>query len=70
MTPYGDWIACRFDDVSLGRRFTNDHGPACNPHSGKWNFGYEFSKEFGPEQALADFRRYIERLLGWKAAAA
>ena len=38
VTPYGDWIACRFDDVSLGRLFTCYHGPACNP----WQRQVEF----------------------------
>jgi hypothetical protein len=70
VTAYGDWIACRFDDVELGKRFTHFYGPACNPYSGKWNFIYGISGPFDPDQSLADFRRYLERLMNWKAAAA
>jgi hypothetical protein len=70
VSVYGDWIACRFDDVDLGRRFTHFCAPACNPYSGKWNFIYGISGQFDPDQALAEFRRHVERLMNWQAAAA
>jgi hypothetical protein len=70
VSVYGDWIACRFDHVELGKHFTRFCGPACNPYSGKWNFIYGITGPFDPDQSLADFRRNLERLMGWQAAAA
>jgi hypothetical protein len=70
VSVYGDWIACRFDDVDLGKRFTHVCAPACNPYSGKWNFIYEILGPFDPDRALADFRYHLERLMEWQTAAA
>jgi hypothetical protein len=33
ITPYDDWIACRWKDVEKARAVVD-----CNPCSGKWNF--------------------------------
>lgn len=65
-----DWIACRFEDVSLGRLFTSSCGRHCNPHSGKWNFHFGTNSSFDPEQALAEFRLFLDQLLNWQAMAA
>lgn len=34
ITPYDDWIACRWGNVDKARAAGLD----CNPYSGKWNF--------------------------------
>jgi hypothetical protein len=67
---YGNWIACRYEDVAQGRAFTKSCGRACNPYSGKWNFHYGPAESFHPDQALADFCYHLDRLMNWKAAAA
>jgi len=69
ISVYGSWIATRFDDVELGRSFTGSCGLACNQHSGKWNFHYG-PESFDPDQALADFRFQLDRLMTWQVAAA
>ena len=44
MTPYGTWVACRFEDVN---RACADLNPdrqlrgGCNPYSGKWNLHFD-----------------------------
>lgn len=38
ISPYPEFIACRFDDVERARRTV--HVGRLNPHSGKWNFGH------------------------------
>ena len=69
VTPYGGWIACRFDDVARGRTFTSKCGRSCNPYSGKWNFIYFDSiAALAPEVVLADFGFYLEMLLAWQPA--
>lgn len=43
--PYGDWIACRFDDPKAAAKVLNAKGmfdTRLNPCSGKWNFHYDF----------------------------
>jgi hypothetical protein len=37
VTPYGNWMACRFHDPAAASRLCSGHS---NPHSGKWNFHY------------------------------
>lgn len=37
ISPYPEFIACRFDDVERARRVV--HVGRLNPHTGKWNFG-------------------------------
>ena len=48
MTPYEDWVACRFDDVDRAVGKVGYGG--INPNSGKWNF--HFTK---PGQNEVDF---------------
>lgn len=75
MTPAGllhlscheSWIACRFDDVRMGRLFTACCGRHCNPYSGKWNFHFPTDETLDPALALAEFRHYLDQLLGWRA---
>ena len=64
LSVYGNWIATRFDDVALGRRFCD-----CNPFSGKWNFHFGFDGtvvSLDPEKAIAHFGSQLERLLAWE----
>lgn len=36
ITPYGDWIACRFDDLKKAKAFVRSG--TLNLYSGKWNW--------------------------------
>ncbi len=67
LSIHESWIACRFEDVRLGRLFTACCGRHCNPYSGKWNFHYATDETLDPAMALADFRYYLDQLLGWRA---
>jgi hypothetical protein len=62
ITPYGDWVACRFEDVErakagLPHRFGVDR---LNPFSGKWNHHYF---DWPLNEAFADFVREINDIL-------
>jgi hypothetical protein len=70
LSVYGDWIACRFDDVEFGKRFTHCCDPAGNPYSGKRNFINGISGPFDPDQSLANFRNHLEQLMNWQTAVA
>ena len=72
ITVYGSWIATRFDDVALGRAFTETCGSSSNPYSGKWNhhFGDGTVASYEPDSALAHFGYYFERLLAFDGAMA
>jgi hypothetical protein len=54
--PYGTWIAARFDDLPLAKKFV----PGLGPHTAKWNF--MFGDGAGEAEA-ADFAREVSRLL-------
>jgi len=58
------WVATRFDDVALGRAFTDSCGRPCNPYSGKWNFHY--SESLNPEIVVADLQFWFDKLMTWK----
>lgn len=62
----GDAIMCRFENPVLGRQFTCGLGVDCNPHSGKWNWG--FSHDARILNALPEkyFCECIDKLLAWK----
>lgn len=66
---YDDWIACRFDDVELGRQFTATCGRTCNPYSGKWNFHFfnGHAASLKPDSAIAFFGFYLDQLLEWES---
>ena len=54
--PYGTWIAARFDDLPLARKFVSGLGP----HTAKWNFMYG---DGAGANDVADFARQLARLL-------
>jgi hypothetical protein len=57
VTPYGTWIACRFDDVEAATQRVRFG--TLNPWSGKWNWHFE-----RPNANDVDFfADQIERLL-------
>jgi len=57
VTPYPNWIACRFDDVEAARQRV--HFGTLNPWSGKWNWHFEHPNS----DDAAFFVEQIERLL-------
>src|SRR2546421_7524318 len=57
VTPFGNWIACRFQDPGAASRLCNGH---CNPHSGKWNFHYP---RVTAEEAFLDFATALNTVL-------
>jgi hypothetical protein len=61
VTCYGDWLACRFDDVDRAKALL-PHGPGerLNSYSGKWNFHFG---RITAEEALAAFRAELEPIL-------
>jgi hypothetical protein len=64
LSVHGNWVATRFDDLTLGRAFTESCGRSCNPCSGKWNFHYADSHS--PEIVLADLRYWFGLLMEWE----
>jgi hypothetical protein len=68
ISVYGNWIACRFEDLELGRLASTTTGQTCNPYSGKWNFhfcdGSVASLE--PQAAIALFGSYLDDVLTWQ----
>ena len=57
VTPYQNWIACRFDDVEAAKQRVGFG--ALNPWSGKWNWHFE-----RPDANDVEFfAKQIERLL-------
>lgn len=57
VTPYENWIACRFDDVGTAKQLV--HFGVLNPWSGKWNWHFE-----EPDANDVEFfAEQIERLL-------
>ena len=64
VSVYGNWVATRFDDVALGRAFTDSCGRPSNPYSGKWNFHYPDS--LSPEIVVSDLRFWFDHLMTWK----
>ena len=72
ITIYETWIACRFDDVELGKRFTESCGSSCNPYTGKWNFHFSEGtvESLDPEMAIAHFGFFLGQLICWEPHAA
>ena len=66
VSVYGNWIATRFENLELGKRFTAT-GNSCNPYSAKWNHHYSVSLD--PDEVIADFGFQLDRLLNWQPAA-
>lgn len=67
LTPYENWLACRFDDVAFGRAFTATCGHSCNPYSGKWNHHFLGGVEvLHPDRVLPQLRHYFGALMTWK----
>lgn len=65
---YGNWIACRFDNVELGRLASASTGQCCNPYSGKWNFHFcdGSVSSLEPQAAIALFGSYLDDVLTWQ----
>jgi predicted DNA-binding WGR domain protein len=57
ITPFGNWIACRFQDPAAASCLCNGHR---NPHSGKWNFHYP---RVTAEEAFLDFTTALNTVL-------
>lgn len=57
MTPYEDWIACRFDDV--GRAVGKVGSGGINPNSGKWNFHFTKPGQKEVEFFLGELSRLL-----------
>lgn len=57
------WIATRFDDPALARRFCD-----CNQYSGKWNFHFcdGTAASLDPATVIAHFGYQLDRLLSWE----
>jgi len=64
LSVHDNWLATRFDDVGLGRAFTESCGRSCNPYSGKWNFHY--SDSLDAQVVLADLRYWFGLLMAWE----
>lgn len=61
VTPYADWIACRFHDVE--RAVAGLGGDRLNPHSGKWNW-HPSKPTYGSIDFLVHtFKAQVEALL-------
>ncbi len=47
VTPYNNWLACRFDDEKLAKTVLGDDDPCrrLNPFSGKWNHHFSFEHD-------------------------
>jgi hypothetical protein len=62
ITPYGNWIACRFHDVqaAVARFGYHPSYGRLNPWSGKWNFHFA---AIAAEDALAEFEAEVLPLL-------
>jgi hypothetical protein len=58
VSPYDNWVACRFRDVERAKAGTVSG--YFNPYSGKWNHHYY---EWPPQEALADFVRQLNEVL-------
>jgi hypothetical protein len=72
VTPYGSWVACRFDDVERAKRDLPEGAKArLNPHSGKWNF-QDWPWDIPVETALAEFKEAFSQIKSpydqWKTA--
>lgn len=61
VSPYEDWIACRFENVEEAKRLLG-HSTRLNPYSGKWNFHYGHEAIATPFP-LNDFATHLEKLL-------
>ena len=64
----GNWVATRFDDVALGRAFTESCGRTCNPYSGKWNFHFfdGTAASLDSKRVLPELRYFFDNLMTWK----
>ena len=65
----GNWVAARFDDVALGKAFTESCYCPCNPYSGKWNFHFfdGTAASLDPKTVLPVLEYYFDQLMAWKA---
>ena len=65
--PYGDWIACRFQNVDAAKavlfHWPKDKGAQLNGFSGKWNFAHVQGGWFDAESNLEAFKRELTPLL-------
>jgi hypothetical protein len=57
VTPFGNWIACRFQDPAAATRLCNG---CCNTHSGKWNFHFP---RVTAEEAFLEFATALNTVL-------
>ncbi len=66
VTPYADWIACRFHDVERAAKHFGVTRLGCdrlNPHSGKWNW-HPSKPTYGSIDYLVHaFKAHVEALL-------
>ncbi len=59
ITPYDDWIACRWDNIDKARAA----GLGCNPYSGKWNHHCIDDTADAAAATLTGFRSLLSRFL-------
>lgn len=65
LSVHENWLATRFDNVALGRSFSESFGRSCNPYSGKWNFHY--SDTHAVEVVLSDLGYWFDQLMNWES---
>jgi len=72
VSVYGTWIATRFDDVELGKRFTANLDNRCHSETGRWDYHYPGGSlaSLDAEETMADFGDCLDRLMSWQPAAA
>jgi hypothetical protein len=67
VTPEGDWIACRFQDVDAAKAvlpyWPKDKSAQLNGFSGKWNFVHARDGQFDAEENLSAFKTELAFLL-------
>jgi len=66
VTPEGNWIACRFQDVEAAKTvlpYWPKEQAQLNGFSGKWNFVHARDGRFDPERNLAEFKTELAFLL-------
>ena len=72
VTPGGDWIACRFEDIDAAKRlmpaWPRSRSARLNGFSGKWNFTSARGGKLNGEDSFAAFKFELEPLLAERAA--
>lgn len=67
VTPYEDFLACRFQDVAAARTAlgVREHsfGSRLNPYSGKWNWLHREGVPHGTRRTKANYRAGLDAML-------